>query len=71
MLLSLAVMEGHVLAMAVITLWLVGERLDAPRAPSWRLRAPGRAVRALTGHFTPYPPAAAGLRAPRPAWPAF
>lgn len=45
MLLPLMVMDWHVAAMAVVALWVCGERLDTPQPPRWRLRVPAKAVR--------------------------
>ena len=45
MMLSVLVPRAHVLAMAVVSLWLVAERMDSPASPCWRLRAPARAAR--------------------------
>jgi predicted metal-binding membrane protein len=36
---------GHVTAMAVVTLWLLAERLDRPTPPRWRLRTTSKALR--------------------------
>ncbi len=44
MLLPLLVIHGHVVAMAPVTLWLLGERLDTPMQPRWDLRVPRRAA---------------------------
>jgi predicted metal-binding membrane protein len=45
MLLPLLVTRGHVAAMAAVTLWLLGERLDKPMPPRWGWRAPRKAAR--------------------------
>jgi len=45
MLLAEVFPSGHILAMAVLTLWLLAEHLDRPLAPQWRLRGIGKAVR--------------------------
>ena len=45
MLPPLLVSRGHVVAMAVASLWLYAERLDRPMPPRWRLRGPGKAAR--------------------------
>lgn len=37
--------RGHLVAMAAVTLWLAGERLDKPARPRWRLRGPVNVVR--------------------------
>ena len=45
MLVPLLITQGHVPAMAVVTLWLVTERLDGPMPPRWRVRGPDKAAR--------------------------
>jgi predicted metal-binding membrane protein len=45
MLLPLLVSSGHVASMVVVSVWLVGERLDRPMPPRWCLRGPGKAAR--------------------------
>jgi hypothetical protein len=37
--------QGHVAAMAVVTVLTVSERLEYPRPPSWRWRGFGKARR--------------------------
>ncbi len=36
---------GHVAVMAVVTLWLLAERLDGPMLPAWRFPSGGKAAR--------------------------
>jgi predicted metal-binding membrane protein len=45
MLLPLLISRGHIVAMAAVTLWLVGERFERPLRPSWSLQMPRRAAR--------------------------
>lgn len=45
MLCTLLPPQGHVGAMAAVTLLTISERLDPPRPPGWRLRGPGRLLR--------------------------
>ena len=45
MLLPLLISRGHLIAMAAVTLWLLGERLERPLPPRWRLQVPRRAAR--------------------------
>jgi len=45
MLVPLLISRGHLAAMALVTLWLIGERFDRPLQPRWRLRGPDKAVR--------------------------
>lgn len=45
MLLPMLFTRGHLAAMAVVTLWLAGERLEKPLPPRWRWRGPDRIVR--------------------------
>jgi len=45
MLLPMLCGSGHLVVMAVVSLWVWGEQLDLPRAPSWCLRTPARAAR--------------------------
>jgi predicted metal-binding membrane protein len=45
MLLAELLPSGHLLAMALFTLWLLAEQLDRPFGPQWRLRGIGKAVR--------------------------
>jgi len=49
MLLPMLFARGHLVAMAVATLWLAGERLEAPMSPRWRLRLPGKTLRIIAG----------------------
>ena len=37
--------NGHVAAMAVVTLWVLAERLERPMLPRWRFRRPWKAGR--------------------------
>jgi predicted metal-binding membrane protein len=68
MLLSFAVMRGHLLVMATVTLWLLSERIEVPQVPSWRVRIPGRAMRALRGYVGAlYQPRPEGSPGPSPA----
>jgi predicted metal-binding membrane protein len=45
MLLPLLVSRGHLAAMAAVTLWLLGERIERPLPPRWSLQVPYRAAR--------------------------
>jgi predicted metal-binding membrane protein len=45
MLLPFLVSRGHVAAMAAVTLWLFGERIEKPMPPRWKLRSPNKAAR--------------------------
>jgi len=45
MLLPLLVSRGHVVVMAVVTLWLWAEQLESPTPSRWCWRAPRKAVR--------------------------
>ena len=45
MLLPMLLPRGHVLAMAAVALWIVGERLERPRPLSWRWRGCGKLIR--------------------------
>lgn len=45
MLLPLVISRGHLLAMAAVTLWLLGERLERPLPPRWSLQIPSKAAR--------------------------
>jgi predicted metal-binding membrane protein len=47
MLLPLSITHGHLLAMVVITLFVLGERLERPTPPAWRWRFPLKALRIL------------------------
>jgi len=47
MLLPLLLGYGHVLAMIVFALFVLGERLEAPVPPAWRWRGTGKAVRII------------------------
>ena len=49
MLLPMLLSRGHLVAMAIVTLWLAGERLEAPMSPGWRLRGPGKTLRIIAG----------------------
>jgi predicted metal-binding membrane protein len=64
MLLSLAVPFGHLTAMAVVSLWMLSERIEPLRRPRWRFQFPRKATRAVlffalesfsTRSGTPYP----------------
>jgi predicted metal-binding membrane protein len=50
MLLALCVGPGHVMAMMIVTLLVVAERLESPAPLAWRWRGPGRALRIATAH---------------------
>jgi|HubBroStandDraft_5_1064220.scaffolds.fasta_scaffold00335_3 hypothetical protein len=39
--------KGDLIAMALITLLLVSERLEQPKAPAWGVRGLGKAIRIL------------------------
>jgi len=45
MLLPMLLPAGQVIAMAVITIWLLSEKLDKPAKPQWALRGPAKAMR--------------------------
>ena len=45
MLLPLLISRGHLVAMAAVTLWLWGERLERPLPPRWSLQLPRKATR--------------------------
>jgi predicted metal-binding membrane protein len=45
MLLPLMTSRGHLIAMAGVTLWLSGERLERPLPPRWNLQLPRKAAR--------------------------
>jgi predicted metal-binding membrane protein len=45
MLLPFLVSRGHIAAMAIVTLWISGERLERPKPPRWALRSPAKAAR--------------------------
>lgn len=45
MLFPLMLSQGHFVAMTVVALVMVSERLDQPRPLSWRLRVPGKLMR--------------------------
>ena len=47
MLLPLLFARGHLPAMAMVTLWIVAERLERPQPPRWRLRGPSKAIRII------------------------
>ena len=47
MLLPFLVVHGHLVAMAVVTLWLIAEKLDRPAKPRWSMRLPLKATRLL------------------------
>lgn len=49
MLLPMLFVRGHLPMMAVVTLWLAGERLDRPRPPRWQWRGPAKIVRIALG----------------------
>ncbi|MCU1348763.1 MAG: hypothetical protein JWO56_1793 [Acidobacteria bacterium] len=51
MLLPMLLSRGHLPAMAAVTLWLAGERLEKPAAPRWRWRGPAKAVRIAVGQM--------------------
>lgn len=47
MLLPLLISGGHVAAMAAVTLWLLGERIERPLPPRWSVQVPQKAARLL------------------------
>jgi len=49
MLLPMLFSRGHIPAMACMTLWLAGERLEKPLEPQWQLRGPAKTLRLITG----------------------
>lgn len=46
MLVPLMAPSGHLVIMALVTLWLFAERLERPTAPGWSWRGPGKTARA-------------------------
>jgi predicted metal-binding membrane protein len=51
MLLPMLFARGHLVAMALVTLWLAGERLEKPMTPRWRLRGPAKTIRLFAGQM--------------------
>ena len=49
MLLPMLLTRGELVAMAGVTLWLVGERLEKPTLPRFRWRGPGKILRIAVG----------------------
>lgn len=49
MLVPMLFLHAHIPAMAAITLWIAGERLDRPVPPRWSLRWPRKSVRIAIG----------------------
>ena len=47
MLFPMLLPRGHSAAMAAVTVLMISEHLEAPRAPSWRLRGPGKLLRII------------------------
>jgi len=47
MLFPMLLPQGHVAAMAIVTLLIFSERFEPPRPLSWRWRGPGKAIRIL------------------------
>jgi predicted metal-binding membrane protein len=47
MLFPMLLPQGHVVAMAIVTLLIFSERLEQPRPLSWRWRGPSKAIRIL------------------------
>jgi predicted metal-binding membrane protein len=47
MLLPLLISRGHLVAMAAVTIWLLGERLERPLPPRWGLQVPSKAARLI------------------------
>ena len=45
MLFPILLPQGHVAAMAAVTVLIFSERLEQPMPPSWRWRGPGKAIR--------------------------
>lgn len=49
MLLPMLSSIGHLAVMAAVTLWLAGEKLEAPHPARWSLRGPAKTVRIIAG----------------------
>jgi predicted metal-binding membrane protein len=49
MLLPMLLMRGHVVAMAITSVWVFAERLERPAAPQWCWRLPRKAGRIVVG----------------------
>lgn len=49
MLLPMLLTRGHLAAMAIVTLWIAGERVDRPGRPQWALRGPAKTARIIAG----------------------
>lgn len=64
MLLPMLVTRGHLVVMAGVTLWLIGERLERPMVPRWSWRGPSHIVRIAVGQARVwgYGPAASRAR---------
>jgi predicted metal-binding membrane protein len=45
MLFPMLLPQGHLVAMAIVTILIFGERLEQPGPPSWRCRGMGKAIR--------------------------
>lgn len=45
MVIPMLIGRGHLTAMAIVTLWILTERLDPPTLPQWRWRLPKKALR--------------------------
>jgi len=48
MLFPMLLHQGHEASMAIVGLFMWGERLERPRPPGWRIRGAGRAIRMVT-----------------------
>ncbi len=47
MLFPMLLPQGHLAAMAIVGVFMWGERIERPRSPAWRVRGIGRALRAI------------------------
>jgi len=45
MLFPMLLIQGHMISMVIVTIVMIGERLERPRALSWRLRGTGKLMR--------------------------
>jgi predicted metal-binding membrane protein len=43
---------GHLIAMAIVMLWILGEHIERPTFPSWRLRGLNSATRIVLTHLS-------------------
>ena len=49
MLLPMLFTRGHLVIMALVTLWMIGERLERAMPPAWRWRGPMNVIRIAVG----------------------